>query len=151
MRGLFTTSLLAASLAGVVLAHPHENGGKRRKTLGFGPDRPHAVFKSSPYDIATSSFIPQSISNDPFEVARVFVDDLLRDQEANSYRVRKDSYTDETTGITHVYFRQVVDGVEVADGDINVNIRDGMVLSYGDSVRSCAALIGVLLSSPSVL
>ena len=75
----------------------------------------------------------------------------LRDQEANSYRVRKDSYTDETTGITHVYFRQVVDGVEVADGDINVNIRDGMVLSYGDSVRSCAALLGVLLSSPSVL
>ncbi|KAL1701153.1 Fungalysin metallopeptidase-domain-containing protein [Schizophyllum commune] len=133
MRGLFTTSLLAASLAGVVLAHPHENGGKRRKTLGFGPDRPHAVFKSSPYDIATSSFIPQSISNDPFEVARVFVDDLLRDQEANSYRVRKDSYTDETTGITHVYFRQLVDGVEVADADINVNIRDGMVLSYGDS------------------
>ncbi|KAL1741139.1 Fungalysin metallopeptidase-domain-containing protein [Schizophyllum fasciatum] len=133
MRGLFTTSLLAASLAGVVLAHPQENGGKRRKTLGFGPDRPHAVFKSSPYDIATSSFIPQSLSNGPFEVARAFVDDLLRDQEANSYRVRKDSYTDETTGVTHIYFRQVVDGVEVADGDINVNVRDGMVLSYGDS------------------
>ncbi|TRM66732.1 Fungalysin metallopeptidase-domain-containing protein [Schizophyllum amplum] len=133
MRGLFTTSLLAASLAGVVLAHPTENGGKRRKTLGFGPDRPHAVFKSSPYDITTSGFIPQSALTSPMDVARIFVDDLLRDQEARSYRVRKDSYTDETTGITHVYFRQLVDGVEVADADINVNVQDGMVLSYGDS------------------
>jgi extracellular elastinolytic metalloproteinase len=79
---------------------------------------------------------------DPLDVARIFVDDVLSTQAAQdlSYKVREDSYTDKNTGVTHVYVRQMVNGLEVADGDMNINIKDGMVLSYGTSVCSLASL-----------
>lgn len=35
--------------------------------------------------------------------------------------------------MSHVYVKQLVNGLEVADGNINLNIKDGMVISYGDS------------------
>ncbi|KAJ3492174.1 hypothetical protein NLJ89_g11271 [Agrocybe chaxingu] len=72
---------------------------------------------------------------DPMEVARLFLDDVLMGQvgEGSSYKIRKDSYTDKNTGVTHVYVRQLVNGLEVSDGDINLNIKDGMVISYGNS------------------
>ena len=73
---------------------------------------------------------------DPLDVARIFVDDVLSIQSAHglSYKIRKDSYTDKNTGVTHVYVRQLVNGLEVTDGDMNINIKDGVVLSYGTSV-----------------
>ena len=64
----------------------------------------------------------------------------------DDYVIRKDSYTDEATGITHIYARQYRHGIEVADGDINLNIKDGVVLSFGDSVS--IRLTRLLLSSP---
>ena len=62
--------------------------------------------------------------------------DLLGNQlsGSSSYYIRDDSYTDSNTGVTHVYARQTVNGLEVADGHINLNIKDGLVLSYGNSV-----------------
>lgn len=77
-----------------------------------------------------------SADAEPIEVARRFVRDILDGElnESKSFKIRDDSYTDSNTGVTHVYVRQVVNGLEVADGDINVNIKDGMVLSYGNSV-----------------
>jgi extracellular elastinolytic metalloproteinase len=36
--------------------------------------------------------------------------------------------------ITHIYARQIINGLEVSDGDINVNVdRDGRILSWGNS------------------
>lgn len=55
-------------------------------------------------------------------------------EHTDGYFIRKDSYTDTNSGVSHVYVRQVVNGLEVADGNINLNIRDGKVLSYGNSV-----------------
>lgn len=44
------------------------------------------------------------------------------------------TYTDTRTGITHIYAKQLLNGLEVSDGDINLNIdRDGKVLSWGNS------------------
>lgn len=44
------------------------------------------------------------------------------------------SYTDTRTGVTHIYAKQLVNGLEVADGDWNINIdRTGSVLSFGTS------------------
>ncbi|KIY49610.1 hypothetical protein FISHEDRAFT_65088 [Fistulina hepatica ATCC 64428] len=122
-----TVSLLATTLAGRAFADVPSH--RSRKSLNFGPAHPHAVFKSSPYEITTNGFIPNVDGSDPIEVARLFVEDLV----ASAFRIREDSYTDETTGITHVYFRQLINGLEVTDGDINVNVQDGMVLSYGSS------------------
>ncbi|MGH7177478.1 MAG: hypothetical protein ACREJC_08875, partial [Tepidisphaeraceae bacterium] len=41
-------------------------------------------------------------------------------------------YTDATSGITHIYLRQELNGLEVANADMNVNVtRDGRILSIG--------------------
>ncbi|GBE85615.1 Extracellular metalloproteinase MEP [Sparassis crispa] len=81
--------------------------------------------------VTTSSLLA---SNDPFEVAQRFVQELTRSSSpSGSFVIRKDSYTDKATGVTHVYVRQYTQGIEVADGDMNINIKDGIVLSYGDS------------------
>ncbi|KAF9560614.1 extracellular elastinolytic metallo proteinase [Agrocybe pediades] len=142
MRYFFTATLVVASLAGHVYGHrqvaPSSTegpAGYRRKSLGFGPEHPHAVFHSTPYQVAPSGFTPQDASMDPFEVARIFLDDVLsvKQADSSSYLIRKDSYTDKNTGVTHVYVRQLVNGLEVSDGDININIKDGVVLSYGNS------------------
>jgi extracellular elastinolytic metalloproteinase len=125
MRLYSTTSLALLGLAGSALAHG------RRKTMGFGPVHPHAKFHNSPASFAKASVF----THDPFEIARSFVTELLQDQLSadNEFALRKDSYTDTATGVTHVYFRQMINGLEVADGDINVNVKGGTVISYGDS------------------
>ncbi|PSR71357.1 hypothetical protein PHLCEN_2v12769 [Hermanssonia centrifuga] len=100
--------------------------------MGFGPELPHAVFSTG--DVTpVMSFM--SSETDPKEVAAQFAAQLTSNARSagSSFYVRDDSYTDKNSGITHVYIRQLLYGVEVADGDINVNVKDGRVLSYGDS------------------
>jgi extracellular elastinolytic metalloproteinase len=125
-----TTLLALLGLAGYTLAH--DASISRRKTMGFGPVHPHAKFHTSP-----ASFVKASLyTSDPYEIATSFVTELLQDQLSadNDFTLRKDSYTDRATGITHVYFRQRINGLEVADGDINVNVKGATIISYGDSV-----------------
>ena len=130
MRLYPTTSLALFGLVGSALAH--EGATSRRKTMGFGPVHPHAKFHTSPASFSKASVF----TYDPYEIARSFVTELLQDQLSadNDFTLRKDSYTDSATGITHVYFRQMINGLEVADGDLNVNVKGGTVISYGDSV-----------------
>ncbi|TDL16303.1 hypothetical protein BD410DRAFT_795504 [Rickenella mellea] len=138
MRTFLHTSLVAAALgAASVLSHPHHGDGppgRVRKTMGFG-QQTKAVFRSSP-DQIPQGFI-RTWSSDPLELASNFVESILAEDgmavEGSSFTRRQDSYTDDNTGVTHAYFRQVINGIEVADGDINVNVKDGVVLSYGDS------------------
>ncbi|KAI0822155.1 Fungalysin metallopeptidase-domain-containing protein [Trametes gibbosa] len=127
MRRLFVAAIAAAGLAGTLAHDSHQLS--RRKTLSFGPVLPHASYHTNP--VYHASLI--RASDDPYQVAKLFVDDLVRDIPGSDFVIREDSYTDEATGVTHVYARQYVNGIEVADGDINVNIKDGVVLSYGDS------------------
>ncbi|KAI0315490.1 extracellular elastinolytic metallo proteinase [Amylostereum chailletii] len=137
---LIPITLALAGLASCTLAH---NGAiSRRKTLGFGPVHPHAKFNTAPAPPSGSPANFAVDTSDPLEVATSFVANLLGDQLAleNTFALRKDSYTDKATGVTHAYFRQLVNGVEVADGDINVNVdRNGAVISYGDSFYRGAA------------
>ncbi|KAJ2226557.1 hypothetical protein GGF40_002552 [Coemansia sp. RSA 1286] len=49
----------------------------------------------------------------------------------------KSAYRSEHTGVTHVYFRQVVNGLEVVNGNANVNIdKNGRIISSGNSFSS---------------
>lgn len=132
MRLLLRASVALSAIT-TVLSHSQQ-GLPRRKTLAFGPVHPHARFSTSPEaHVSSSSF---GASSDPINVARSFVDNLTRDlEESSTFTIRDDSYTDDRTGVTHVYVRQLIRGLEVADGDINLNIKGGRVLSYGDSVR----------------
>ena len=134
MRCLLTASLIVASLAGNVLSHKDgDSHVRRRKSLGFGPEHPHAVFRTGPFQV-TNGFMP--VHPDAFVVAELFLQELIANElmASDSYYIRDDSYTDSNTGVTHVYVRQIVNGLEVADGDININVKDGEVLSYGSSV-----------------
>ncbi|KAI8322835.1 hypothetical protein GQ54DRAFT_259234 [Martensiomyces pterosporus] len=46
----------------------------------------------------------------------------------------KDAYRSEHNGVTHIYFRQVVNGLEVVNANANVNIdKHGRVISSGNS------------------
>jgi extracellular elastinolytic metalloproteinase len=139
MRLSSKTSLALVGLLGSTLAH--DGPISRRKTMGFGPVHPHAKFHTNPVSSPRASFA----TSNPYEAARNFIITLLEDQLSgdNSFTLRKDSYTDKATGVTHVFFRQMINGIEVADGDFNVNVKDGTVISYGDSVSV------VLGSSPS--
>ena len=130
MRISSKTSLAFLGLLGSTIAH--DGPIIRRKTMGFGPVHPHAKFHTTPVSFAKAS----AFSSDPYEIARSFVTELFQDQlsEDNNFALRKDSYMDKTTGVTHVFFRQMINGIEVADGDLNVNVMDGTVISYGDSV-----------------
>lgn len=48
------------------------------------------------------------------------------------------SYKDPRTGLTHIYVKQLVNGLEVIDGDLNLNLgREGQVLGWGCNV-SCS-------------
>ncbi|KAG8681968.1 Fungalysin/Thermolysin Extracellular metalloproteinase 5, partial [Ceratobasidium sp. 394] len=118
MKSLRAAALLSVAFLASATAH------STRKSLGFGPRHPAARFVTEPQ--LASSFAAHT---DPLDVARAF----LQAYTDSDYFIREDSYTDKNTGITHVYVRQRVDGLEVADGDMNLNIRDGRVLSFGDS------------------
>ncbi|KAG7085619.1 hypothetical protein E1B28_003168 [Marasmius oreades] len=133
MRRLLIASLVAGLASVSAHSHHGNEGIKLRKSLGFGPSLPHAVYRSVPKD--TSSFVPPNVDADPFDVARLFIESKLGSSWApgSSYRIRSDSYTDSTTGTTYVYARQMVYGLEVADGNMNINVRDGRVISYGSS------------------
>jgi len=43
-----------------------------------------------------------------------------------------DQYSSESTGIVHVYVRQLIDGIEVINGNANFNIINGEVFSWGN-------------------
>jgi extracellular elastinolytic metalloproteinase len=36
--------------------------------------------------------------------------------------------------VTHVYAKQTYRGLDVADGDVNINVKDGSIISYGNEV-----------------
>ena len=131
MRGLTTVTLALAGLAAHAIAHTAPPPlPQRRKSLGFGPLLPHARFETP---LAAAGFAPVS-STDPFHVARDFLSQYVDPAVGRAYTIRSDSYTDRTTGVTHIYARQLIGGIEVADGHINLNIKDGRILSFGDSV-----------------
>ncbi|KIL63666.1 hypothetical protein M378DRAFT_79300 [Amanita muscaria Koide BX008] len=131
MKSLFIASLV---VSGIFASSTHgfqsrESGViRRRKTLGFGPEHPHKVFKATlpPQIQLFASVAPP----DPFEAAARYIRDITGNKD---FHIRQDSYTDKNTGVTHVYARQVVNGLEVLDGDLNLNIKDGTLLSFGNS------------------
>lgn len=151
LRRLLVASVAAAGLAGA-LAHSSNPELRRRKTLGFGPILPHSVFATGD---RTPVFDFQSLvpTEDPFAVAVQFADQLTAGvvTRGSSFYVRDDSYTDQNTGVSHVYLRQTLYGIEIADGDLNVNIKDGRVLSYGDSVSDDVCRVISHTDLPSVL
>ncbi|KAI7867831.1 Fungalysin metallopeptidase-domain-containing protein [Spinellus fusiger] len=123
---VWAASVLAASL-------PHSGNSMQQYHLGqvrsFGPEiQQEHYIQEKPSDFHGNSF------KDPLSAALAFV---ASDITTSDYVV-KSSYTSDHNGVTHIYLRQRVGGIEVANADININVgRSGQVLSYGNSfVRS---------------
>lgn len=157
MRGsLAAFALAAAALAASLQAaasppQSHDQTsrvGVHRKTMGFGPEHPHAIFVTNIPTKLQVSHEPSSRPAPPFEIAKLFAARLItsetsaegRAEGTTSFYVRPDSYYDKLSGIVHVYLRQIVHGIEVADGDVNVNVdpMTGQIISYGSSVSYLA-------------
>ena len=51
-----------------------------------------------------------------------------------TYRLIPDYYTDDDTGVTHAYFIQTFNGIDIDNTQININVkRDGSILCAGSS------------------
>ncbi|KAI9596336.1 Fungalysin metallopeptidase-domain-containing protein [Syncephalis fuscata] len=90
------------------------------------------------YEVASrSAALRQQGSNfasngKPEDVAKAFARQHLKVK--NGDFAVKTSYSTKSTGVTHVYLKQIFQGVEVANGDISVNVDSkGTVIAYGDS------------------
>ncbi|KAF9240844.1 Fungalysin metallopeptidase-domain-containing protein [Melanogaster broomeanus] len=122
MRGLTTVTLALAGLAAHALAHStpppiSPSSPQRRKSLGFGPVLPHARFHSIN---SVAGFAPLNVDNDPYAIARDFLSQYHDSKSGRGY----------ATGVTHIYARQILGSIEVADAHVNLNIKDGRVLSF---------------------
>ncbi|CAG8601888.1 11685_t:CDS:2 [Ambispora leptoticha] len=95
----------------------------------FGPELKHRKY-TAPSLAEQKPIYSSSSFSDPKEIALEFVKEHLTNSE---FKV-KNSYKSEHNGVTHVYLRQVINDLEVMNGDINVNVdENGRVISYGDS------------------
>lgn len=124
---------LKISLALLCLLSPgltHESQTTHCKTLASGP--PHEFHTVIPIPSPNDPFF----NSNPFDISRGFVMACLKDPifGDNGFTLCKESYTDEASGITHAFYCQIINGIEVVDGNISVNIKDRAVISYNDSV-----------------
>ncbi|KAF9132983.1 Fungalysin/Thermolysin Extracellular metalloproteinase 5 [Mortierella sp. 14UC] len=118
------TSLLAAVTLVAAVASAH-----RSHVQPFGPDLAHQEYQATSIPPLSSSSSFAGSAN-PAKAATDFVEQQL----TSSDYIVKNAYTSKHNGVTHVYFRQVVDGLEVVNGDINVNVdKHGNIISFGNS------------------
>ncbi|KAJ3352604.1 Fungalysin/Thermolysin Extracellular metalloproteinase 5 [Allomyces javanicus] len=71
-----------------------------------------------------------STSADPKTVATAFLTTQLQ-FPASEFVIK--NVVPVSNGMTAVYVRQLVNGIKVVNGDINLNIKNGKVVTYGDS------------------
>ncbi|KAL1920722.1 uncharacterized protein VTP21DRAFT_1099 [Calcarisporiella thermophila] len=77
--------------------------------------------RQGPYDLKQQEVL---------EIARQFASTKL----TNSEFLVKDIYKSQINGVTHVYLLQVIDGREVVNSNINLNVdANGRVISHGNS------------------
>ncbi|KAI9475595.1 MAG: Fungalysin metallopeptidase-domain-containing protein [Benjaminiella poitrasii] len=98
---------------------------------GFGPEIPYREYSTSlNYVQRQKDYSAFTITDDPKDIAIAFAEAELTDSEF----IVQSAYKSDLTGVTHVYLRQTVNGLEVVNGDININVdRFGNVISYGNS------------------
>jgi extracellular elastinolytic metalloproteinase len=88
------------------------------------------VAAAAPVDVRAQATNPREIAirhlSDNARALGLTAEDLVG-------KVVSDEYRTAHNGITHVHFKQLLDGIEVANGTINVNVTaDGSVLSVGN-------------------
>ena len=99
----------------------------RIHTPGFGPTPVNTVYSTKTIARSGTEFV-----SSPRDTALAFAKKQFNLKEGD-YVVKR-AYKTAHSGVTHVYLRQVHQGTEVANGDMNINVdKNGNILSYGSS------------------
>ncbi|KAJ1963255.1 hypothetical protein GGI12_002161 [Dipsacomyces acuminosporus] len=149
----FALGLLAATLATTVAAH-------QSNVKTFSPKTPakpkfttykNAVSVAAPVEPA--SFVGAASKNSSVKDQVKIATAYLNKQHSIPVENIKitDAYTDSATKITHVYAKQIIGGVEVANGLANINIKNGKVISSSQSFASADAVKKVKRSAGSLV
>lgn len=94
-------------------------------------------------------------AGDPLQIARQFLDGHAAELGLSSTDlanfVVSDRYTDEPSGITHIYLRQTYGGLEVMNADLSIGISgQGEVISVASSFVGDARTVDALQPQPFV-
>lgn len=132
---LSTAAVLTGS-AIITNASPLNTALRPHQVRSFGPEvqrtfESYPVVDNSPWSVTSFGYV-----GDPVTIAEQFVRSKLAEDE--EYYIES-AYTSDLTGVTHVYMRQRVDGLDVVNGRINVHIdKQGQVVAYGNSFAPSA-------------
>ncbi|KAI5476506.1 Extracellular metalloproteinase 4 [Pseudohyphozyma bogoriensis] len=128
-----------------------------RKSINFGPHTPSGHHSSSNPSPALSLYNSQAgllsasaraacVDDDDLATCtgRGIAHDFLTVLHPTAEFQLVDGYTTKHLNVFHGYFVQVVDGVPVANGNVNVNVDldSSEILSYGDSSFARSASVG---------
>ncbi|MGI9106372.1 MAG: T9SS-dependent M36 family metallopeptidase [Pyrinomonadaceae bacterium] len=109
-----------------------EKSNKRAKQFGY---RPESVSLHAPGKIAP---LTGSKNGKPLDIALGFIKQNrqkfgLSETDVLDLKVT-DQYTDSHNGVTHIYLRQQIDGIEVVSAEMSTNVaRDGKVINLNSS------------------
>lgn len=138
--------LIGCSTAAVV-----NNGNLAQKeyykglSRSFGPEVPFKEYNSLNYAQRQKDYASLTMTQQPEDIALAFAESEL----TKSDYIVTSAYKSDLNGVTHVYLRQIVNGLEVINGDINVNVdRFGDVISYGNSFARGTSKINQETSQP---
>lgn len=147
--GLVYVLALASSASASLSFHGYHHN-RRTGVKPFGPSTrgpSHHTVYEPPIKVPTPQMIRRN-RNHRLKQASSDLDDMVEvagaylssHHGANSQGWKvKSAYRSDHTGVTHVHFRQVVDGLEVVNGNANVNVdRRGLVISSGNSFATIA-------------
>jgi extracellular elastinolytic metalloproteinase len=130
----------ASSALGAVVSHGDLARKQYHKGLSrsFGPEVPYREYTTPTWQQRQKDYSTFTISNNAEDIAIAFAEAELTSSEF----IVQSSYKSDLNGVTHVYLRQKVNGLEVLNGDININVdRFGQIISYGDSFAKGVAKI----------
>ncbi|KAG1146518.1 hypothetical protein G6F37_003504 [Rhizopus arrhizus] len=118
--------LCTSQVLGGILPFNNRIQYHRGLSRSFGPELSHREYKS----VEINHHLNARQQMSPEEIAIEFA----KDQLTSSDFIIQSSYKSDLNGVTHVYLRQKVNGLEVFNGDININVnRLGQVISFGNS------------------
>ncbi|KNE72650.1 hypothetical protein AMAG_16411 [Allomyces macrogynus ATCC 38327] len=127
---LFLVALLV--LHALTQVHASQVAPAAQRSVKKSPTIFNQPFKILPpvnsLDAANAQLLPDT--TDPRDVAKEHLTATLGFPE-NEWVIKNVVKT--STGVTAVYVRQLINGLEVVNGDINLNIQNGQVKSIGDS------------------
>ncbi|KAL1916154.1 uncharacterized protein VTP21DRAFT_6158, partial [Calcarisporiella thermophila] len=128
MKNIYNSLFLASFVS---LAYSAEKNLGRFRNKSFGPDLSNFTnYTTDDLKLSQQNSQATLLKSTPQSVATQFAREHLT---SSKFEV-KDAYRTDITGITHIYLRQVIDGLEVVNGDININVdKKNKIISYGNS------------------